>query len=140
MNYTEEYKGYVEDEKIVFESVPPEIIKDAMRNKNALLIFYENIDLCHKKLGESPVVARILYEVAGFDRMIDKDSYKMPDFSGYDKGETAEIVLEIMINAARINFKNYITSTMQNRYNGSKNKRKKPSELLEEMKSKWVDD
>ena len=123
MNYTEEYKDYVEDEKIVFDSVPPEIIKDAMRNKNALLIFYENIDLCRKKLGESPVVARILYEVAEFDRMIDKDSYKMPDFSGYDRGETAEIVLEIMINAARTNFKNYITGTMQNRYNGSKNRR-----------------
>lgn len=123
MNYLEEYKDFVENEKIVFDKVPPEIIKDAMRRKNALLIFYENIDLCRKKLGESPVVAKILYEVAEFDKMIDKDSYKMPDFSEYDRGETAEIVLEIMINAARTNFRNYITGTMQNRYNGSKNKK-----------------
>ena len=122
MNYLEEYKSYVEDEKIVYENVPPEIIKDAMRGKNAFLIFYENLDLCSRKLGETPVVAKILYEVAAYDRMVDKNNYKMPDFSKYENGEMAEVVFEVMLNSVKANFKTYITNTMQNRYNGSKNR------------------
>ena len=128
MNYLDEYKDYVEDEKIVFDRVPPEVVKEAMKGKTAMLIFFENLDLCHKKLGETPVVARILYEVAAYDRMVDKDNYKIPDFSKYENGEMAEVVFEVMINSAKTNFKTYITNTMQNRYNGSKNKKKKQEE------------
>lgn len=128
MNYLEEYKDFIEDEKIVYDNVPPEIKKDAMRHKNAFLIFHEHIDMCRKKLGENPVVARMIYELVKYDRMVEKDKYEMPDFSNYENGEKAEIVFEVMIAAAETNFRNYITGTMQKRYNGSKNKKKEQEE------------
>ena len=121
MNYREAYKDYTEGGKIVYDKVPPEVIETVMQSKNALLIFFENIDLCSKTLGESPVVARMLYEIAAYDRMIDKENYKIPDFSGYKNGEMAGVVFEVMINSTKTNFKTYITKTMQSQYNGSGN-------------------
>lgn len=124
MNYREAYIDYTENGKIVYDRVPPEVIEDLMHNKHTLLLYLGQIDRCRRKLGESPVVARILYELADYDRLVNKDDYIMPDFSEYENGEQAETLFEFMIDAARTSFQTYITNTMQSQYNGSGNSKK----------------
>ena len=124
MNYYEEYQDCFENDKPVFSKVKEDVIKEIMAEKNALMIFYDNIDLCRQKLGETPVVAKMLYSLYEYDKTLDKKTYKTPDFSGYDKGEMADVIFQVMLNAAYGNFEKYITGIMQRRYNGSKNSSK----------------
>ena len=123
MSYYEDYQPYVNEKGIIdFSKVPAEVIKDIMPDKNALMIFYKHIDRCIKKLGELPVVAKMLYSLYEYDKTLDKAKYQMPDFSKYEKGEAAETIFEFIIDAAESNFENYIAGVMQKRYNGSKPK------------------
>ena len=128
MSYTDDYQQYTENGKIIFCKVPPEIVYEVMKGKNALMIFYDNIELCRQKLGESPVVAKMLYSLYEYDKAEDKKSFKIPDFTTYEKGEMADVIFQVMLNAAQGNFEKYITEIMQKRYNGGKKKDINPSE------------
>ena len=132
MNYREIYKDYVEGGRINYDKVPPDVIKEVMQSKKTMMIFLENIDLCRETLGESPIVARMLYEIVAYDRMVDKDSYQIPDFSKYENGKMAEVVFKVMINSTKANFITYITKAMQKQYNGCGNKKRHFWEQVED--------
>ncbi|MBO4542113.1 MAG: hypothetical protein J5725_02905 [Bacteroidales bacterium] len=125
-NYREDYEPYIDAEgKADVDKLKTDMRTDLLREKNALVLFYNHIEDCKAELGITPIVAALLYALYDYNKTPDKSKYKMPDFKEYENAQAAaaRMIFRSMATAARENEKKWLARKVVNRYNGSKPKR-----------------